>query len=145
MIVLFFVAAEHIFKGSFNILYVIAYGLGYAAGTYLGLLLEGRLALGHVTARVLTSGDARPLLEHLRSRSYEITTIPAVGPQGRVRVLYSVIKRRGMQEFEAAVRQHAPSAFVSFEDVRAVSRWQSVVPQAIPTSQPAQVVDPREA
>src|SRR5579859_412984 len=49
--------------------YALAYGLGFATGTYLGMLIEQRLAFGKQLALFVTS-KGRELAEVLRAADY---------------------------------------------------------------------------
>ena len=99
----------------------IAYAAGFAAGTYVGMLVEARIALGLVTVRVITDSDASALLERLRDSRFGVTDFAARGLQGRVRFILTVLPRRDLPRLLAIVRRHHPQAFVSVSDVRAAS------------------------
>lgn len=99
----------------------IAYAGGFAAGTWAGMLIEARIALGLVTARVITDSDASDLLERLRDARFGVTDFAARGLQGRVRFILTVLPRRDLPRLLAIVRRHHPHAFVSVSDVRAAS------------------------
>lgn len=99
----------------------IAYAAGFAAGTYAGMLIEARIALGLVSVRMITDSDATELVERLREAPFGVTDFAARGLQGRVRLLLSVLPRRDLPRLLAIVRRHHPQAFVSVSDVRAAS------------------------
>jgi uncharacterized protein YebE (UPF0316 family) len=48
-------------------LYYVAYAAGFAAGNYVGLTIERRLAMGHVMLQVVTQRDADLMVSALRS------------------------------------------------------------------------------
>ncbi len=96
----------------------LAYAGGYATGTWLGLLLEARLALGVVAVQIISGNDVGNLAERLAGDRFGITTVAARGLTGRVRLLYSVIRRRELAHLLETVRTLEPEAFVSVSDVR---------------------------
>jgi uncharacterized protein YebE (UPF0316 family) len=99
----------------------IAYASGYAAGNYVGILIEEKMALGHVMVRVIARQDATPLIDHLRSHSFGVTSIAAHGVTGEVRLVFSVVQRQDLAKALDLIRQFNPRAFVSVEDVRSVA------------------------
>jgi uncharacterized protein YebE (UPF0316 family) len=105
----------------------IAYAAGFAAGTYAGMFVEGKIALGLVSVRVITDDDASELLERLRDARFGVTDFAARGLQGRVRFILTILPRRDLPRLEEIVRRHHPQAFVSVSDVRAASEGFGVV------------------
>ena len=94
---------------------------GYATGTWVGLKLEERLALGLIAVRVITESDASELMESLRTAAFGVTVFEARGLQGRVRFILSVIRRSDLERYLAIVREKNPKAFVSVSDVRSAN------------------------
>lgn len=100
---------------------LIAYAAGFAAGTYVGIFVEGKLAVGLVSLRVITQDDATALIERLADERFGVTSVGARGLTGRVRLIFSVVRRRDLGRALELVRQAHPRAFVSVSDVRAAS------------------------
>jgi uncharacterized protein YebE (UPF0316 family) len=99
----------------------VAYAGGFAAGTWLGIALEGRLALGLLSVRVITADDATDLIQHLRAEKFGVTDFAARGISGNVRLIFTVIQRKELARVMEIVRSIHPKAFVSISDVRSVS------------------------
>lgn len=99
----------------------VAYALGFAAGTRMGIFLESRLALGLVAVRVITPDDASDLIGRLRDERFGVTDFAARGVRGNVRLILSVIQRKHLDRVVEIVRSSHPKAFVSISDVRSVS------------------------
>ncbi len=99
----------------------LAWAGGYATGTWVGLLIEERLALGLLALRIITEEDASRLIERLGAEDFGVTTFAARGLRGNVRLLFSVIPRRDLERFLDEVRVDHPKAFVSISDVRTAS------------------------
>ena len=99
----------------------IAYAGGFASGTYLGMLIEQRLAMGLLVVRVITQQDATPLIEAMHRRNFGVTSIPAQGRMGQVHLVFSVVNRSDLDEVLAIIRSFNPNAFYSVEDVRFAS------------------------
>lgn len=95
-----------------------AYAGGFAAGTWVGLALEVKLALGLVAVRIITRQDASALTERLQAAEYGVTSFAARGIKGRVRLLLTVVPRRDLHRVQKVIAELSPNAFVSIEDVR---------------------------
>jgi len=94
---------------------------GFATGTYVGMALESKLALGLVALRVIATSDASELVEALREADMGVTSVAARGIQGRVRLLFTVIRRKDLPRAMDLIREVEPRAFVSVSDVRSAS------------------------
>ena len=99
----------------------VAYAGGFSAGTWVGMWLEERLALGLLSVRIITTEDASDLLARLRSDHFGVTDFAARGVSGNVRLIFSVIQRKDLERIREIVRSTHPKAFISVSDVRSVS------------------------
>jgi uncharacterized protein YebE (UPF0316 family) len=99
----------------------VAYAGGFACGTWIGLYLESKIALGLVAVRVITDGDAVDVVERLREERFAVTDFAARGIRGNVRLLFLVIHRKDLSHLLDLVRELQPKAFISTSDVRSVS------------------------
>jgi uncharacterized protein YebE (UPF0316 family) len=102
--------------------YYVAYAGGFASGTWVGMWIESKLAIGVVSLRVVTQVDASELVRELRSRDYGVTSIDAEGATGPVKVLYMLITRHSLSEVINLVKKFNPHAFYSVEDTRFVKQ-----------------------
>jgi len=100
--------------------YYIAYAGGFALGTWIGMWIESKLALGIVSLRVVTQMGAEELLVELRRQGYGVTAITADGARGPVKVLYTLLTRQTLDEVIKIVKNYNPHAFYFVEDVRYV-------------------------
>lgn len=99
----------------------VAYAGGFSAGTWMGIWLEERLALGLLSVRIITAEDASDLLARLRSDRFGVTDFAARGVSGNVRLIFSVIQRKDLERMREIIRSTHPKAFISIADVRSVS------------------------
>lgn len=99
-------------------IHLFAYAGGFAGGTWLGVTLESKIALGLVAVRVITQHDATDLIEALSDARFGVTSVAARGVQGRVRLVFSIVPRKESQRVLDIVRSVHPDAFVSVTDVR---------------------------
>jgi uncharacterized protein YebE (UPF0316 family) len=100
---------------------VLAYAAGFACGNGLGILIEERLAVGHVLVRIVTRSKAPDLLKHLGARGYGVTSVDGTGNTGRVRIIFTITRRRNLRSLQKSLQAVQPDAFISVADVRNVT------------------------
>jgi uncharacterized protein YebE (UPF0316 family) len=96
----------------------VAYAFGFGVGNYVGLLLEERLAVGNLIIRTITRGDAADLTGALWDAGFGVTGVDARGETGPVKVIFTVVKRRNLQQVIDIIKQSSPDAVYTIEDVR---------------------------
>src|SRR5208283_5010372 len=77
--------------------YAVAYGLGFAAGTYLGMVIEQRLAFGKQLVFLLTPQGPK-LAEVLRAGDYNVAEVKGHTRDGDLTILCVEIPRREAQK-----------------------------------------------
>ncbi|TDQ17402.1 uncharacterized protein YebE (UPF0316 family) [Algoriphagus boseongensis] len=114
-------AIGQIFQNVNNPLSYLAYAGGFATGTYVGMTLDEKLALGRVLVRVITPKAPEVLLEFMKEKNYRFTSVGAEGRYGKVNLLFTVMKRDQLQEFITKVKEVEEKAFYTIESVKRVS------------------------
>jgi uncharacterized protein YebE (UPF0316 family) len=115
------VIVSQIIKNVSNLVGYLAYAAGFAAGNYIGLWIESRLALGTMMVRVIVSHDPEALIEVLKEAGYGITAFAAEGASGQVKVIYTVVNRKELGDVLKLIQETHPHAFYTVEEVRQVS------------------------
>jgi len=110
------VAIQHL-ESPFHLL---GYAGGFAAGNWVGLWLEGKLALGLAAMQVFTPSHGREVAETLREIGHGVTQFTGKGKNGPVDVVYSVVKRRSAREAMSAVRELDEDAFITLGEISAI-------------------------
>ena len=110
-----------------NILNVIGYATGFATGNLVGMLIEQRLAIGHILVTIISSNRGVSIAEKLRSSGYAVTEIAGHGKNGTVFELHASVLRKDVPNVETIALEADPQAFITAEDVRPVRRgfWRS--------------------
>ncbi len=108
--------------GSKGLLNILGYAAGFATGNVIGMLIEGRLAVGFMQMTIISSSRGAAIAQALRKSGYAVTEIPAHGKDGKVAVLHCSARRREVDDIDTIVLEADPSAFVTAEDVRPVRR-----------------------
>ena len=124
---IFVVAISSVLSELDNILNVIGYATGFATGNLIGMLIENRLAIGHVLVTVISSNRGTLIAERLRTSGYAVTEIAGRGKNGTVFELHASVLRKDVSQVETIVLESDPQAFVTAEDVRPVRHgfWRS--------------------
>jgi len=105
-----------------NPLCYIAFAGGFAMGTYVGLFVEKRLAIGMQVLRIIINQDAQPFIEMLQKANFGVTVIDGHGSKGPVKIILTIIKRKDFDFIRELIKQTNPQAFYSIEDVRVASQ-----------------------
>jgi uncharacterized protein YebE (UPF0316 family) len=121
-VLIWLLAIGQIMRNLTNVLCYISYASGFATGTYVGLWIEEKLAVGLLMVRIVTHRDATPLIEHLQLEDFGVTHVAARGISGKVRIVFTIIKRSDLPRVVDIIRRFNPNAFYSTEDVRSVSK-----------------------
>lgn len=119
-VIIWLVAVGQIFKQLDNALYYIAYGAGFAAGNFVGIILEEKISLGTVVVRIIPKLDTSDLIEYLKSHNYGLTIMDAEGSRGKVKVILSIIPRKQLREYVSIINKFNPNAFYTIEEVKSV-------------------------
>lgn len=121
-ILIWLIAIGQILQHLANPLCYIAYAGGFAAGNYIGIFLTEKMSLGMVVIRIITEKDASPLVEKMRSRQFGVTVVDGRGAQGKVQVIFTVVKHSHIEEVEQMIHQFNPKAFYSIDEIGDVER-----------------------
>ncbi len=119
---IFVVAITAVLTQMDNPLNIVGYATGFATGNVVGMLIESRLAIGHVLVTIISSHRGSYIAEKLRSCSYAVTEIPGRGRDGTVFELHASVLRRDVKNVETVVLEADPQAFITTEDVKPVRR-----------------------
>ena len=114
------VVINEVFKSADSIVCYLAYAGGYAAGNFIGLNIEERLALGSQLIKVFSPKDVTLLQKHLNEAGFGVTVIEGDGSAGKVKILYTVINRKTFAQVEKILKEFDPLIFYVIEDVRLV-------------------------
>jgi uncharacterized protein YebE (UPF0316 family) len=121
-VLVWLLAVTRIFENLDNWVCYISYAFGFAVGSYVGIRIEEKLALGVQLIRIITRKDASELIKVLRKEGFAVTAIKAEGSTGEVGVIYSVVNRKSIDYYVKRIEEYNPKAFYTIEDIRFVSQ-----------------------
>jgi uncharacterized protein YebE (UPF0316 family) len=74
-VIIWLLAIRVIMQNLNNTVCYIAYGAGFGLGTYIGMYIEKKMAMGRGILRIITRKDAAPLISCLRENSFGVTSV----------------------------------------------------------------------
>ena len=117
-VLIWLVAMRQVFSHLDNVACFIAWAAGFSAGTYLGMYIDERLAIGTQIIRIITAEDIMPLTDALKKRNQGITIVDGHGAVGPVKLIFTIVKRTNKAQVIELIHVHTPNAFYSIEDVK---------------------------
>ena len=105
-----------------NLWNLLAYCVGFAAGTWVGMILEKRLALGYVLVRIVSLQKGRRIALALREKGYGVTEMWGEGRAGRVGIVDVVAKRKDVPLITSVGCEVDGNAFITVQEPREVYR-----------------------
>lgn len=119
-VLIWLIAISQIINNLTNPVLYIAYASGFAMGNYIGITIEGKMAIGTVVIRIITQKDASQLIEVLKAEGYGVTHTDAQGALGPVKIIFTIVKRKDISPILEIIRRFNPLAFYTIEDIRSV-------------------------
>ena len=97
---------------------VLVYALGFAAGNYLGIFLEERMALGYAGVEIIVQSESDGLVQYLRENGFGVTVSEGWGMDGPKDILTMIVPRRQMTKLMTLVNDHDSKSFTIVMDAR---------------------------
>ena len=120
-ILIWLFAIGQIMSNLTSVVNYVAYAGGFAVGTFIGITIEQRIAMGYLVVRIITQREGNELEEQFRETDFIVTSVDAEGGRGPVKILYTVIRRKMLPDIVKTIRKYNPKAFYTVEDLRFVS------------------------
>ena len=114
-------------------IYALAYGMGFALGTYLGITIEQKLAFGTQMASLFTRKGAE-LARTLLLAGYRLAKVEGQARDGDVTILYVEVARKRARKLIKDATVVDETCFCVLNDIRVVGfatrqTKQNVIPQ----------------
>lgn len=120
-VIIWLLAIGQVMNNLTNVVSYVAYGAGFATGTYIGMYIEEKISLGLTSVRIITKEDPQELMQYLRSHNYGVTSVDGEGTTGRVKMVFTIIRRQDLAHVVGIIQQFHPNAFYSVEEVKSVT------------------------
>jgi uncharacterized protein YebE (UPF0316 family) len=105
-----------------NIVLILAYSVGFAAGGWVGMIIEERLALGFVHISVVSSKRGAKIAQSLRKHGHAVTEVQAQGKDGTVALLEISVQRKHMNMVREIICRNDDKAFITTRDIQPLHR-----------------------
>ena len=101
---------------------LLAYALGFACGNYVGITIEEKIALGNLSAQVITSGNNKEeLLNELRDKGFGVTVLQGYGKEGTRDIFNITLNRKDLVKLRQILNQHDEDAFITVSSTKPIS------------------------
>ena len=117
-VIIWLIAVSQVLGHLNNVISYIAYGAGFAAGNYVGISIENRLAMGMQAVQIITEENLKALSMLLRQEGFGVTNLAAKGQKGQMDFIYVVTPRKRSDEVLSIVKEFDANAFISVMDLR---------------------------
>ena len=100
----------------------LAYGLGFGAGTILGIIIEEKIAPGDLWVTIISKEKYGPIADKLREMGFGVTESFGRGLEGFIDILTTVIRRRDFPLMLHTIQTIDENAFVTSDHTHTVYR-----------------------
>lgn len=112
------IVISQIFRNTNDIIAYLAYAGGYAAGNYVGIHVENKIAFGFQLFRIYTKRNGTELTKILNSHGIGSTYIKGEGAISEVSVIETVVSRKLEKKVIRIINHFDADAFYLIEDIR---------------------------
>ena len=121
-ILIWVVIISQVFSRANDIVTYLSYAAGYAAGNYVGILIEKRIAFGVILCRVYTNKSGSKLLKLFTLNGFGATMTHGTGSVNEVDIIETILERKHLKRVSNIVLEFDKDAFYVIEDIRTRSR-----------------------
>lgn len=104
-------------------LHLVGYAGGFSTGTWVGMWLEERLALGTATVQAFCTARETGVAGALRAAGIGATQSLGEGLDGPVQIVSTVVHRKAIPRVIATIEAVDPDAFIAVYDARVRRGW----------------------
>ena len=119
---IFLWAISSVINDTGNLPIFFAYGLGFAAGTIVGISVEEWLAPGNLSVTVISLKKYKEIADELRVKGFGVTEMLGKGRDGMIEIVHSIILRKDFRSLLRTVQKIDPEAFVTSDKANFVRR-----------------------
>lgn len=114
------VVVSQITRRADSLIAYLGYAAGFAAGNYVGMWIESRLAMGTLVVRAILPQGGVQIAAMLHAEGYGVTIVDGQGSNGPVQLIYTVVQRKYLTEVIDLIHRASPKAFLTVEEARSV-------------------------
>jgi len=115
----FITAVASVVRGPLDPFRIVGYGLGFAAGTFIGMTIDRRLGLGNAIVRVITAKH-HELVARVTGSGFGATLLEGTGGLGTpVGLVFTIARRNRVAELLGLIRATDAGAIATVQEIRA--------------------------
>lgn len=120
-VIIYITALGKVVSGLSDYRNLIVYAFGYACGNFVGSFIEEKLAIGKITAQIVSRHyDGRLLAENLRNQGFGVTLVEGEGRDGKRHILNVMLNRKNIKKLYGILDQLEERPFVTVFDIRSI-------------------------
>jgi len=97
-VLIWLIAMRQVFSHLNNLACFFAWASGFAMGTYCGMLIEEKLALGTQIIRIITDKDPSEMIASFKKMQQGITIVDGEGAQGPIKLIFTIVNRSNKKQ-----------------------------------------------
>ena len=121
-VLIWIIVISQIMQHANSLICYVAYAAGFAMGSFCGMMIEERLAMGVCVVRVITPKNGEELVTRLNKSGFGATLMAGKGKVGAVSIIYTIVSRKAIGSVERLLSEFDPNIFYVVEDVRVAKR-----------------------
>src|SRR4051812_47624993 len=99
-VLIWLISIRQIMKYLDNPMCYLGFAGGYSMGTYIGLMVDRKLALGKQVIRIITEKNIQSLTKAFHDSNIGVTIIDGHGAKGPVKIFFTIVKRTDLEMVE---------------------------------------------
>lgn len=118
-VIIYILALRKVVSGLDNFGNLMAYALGFATGNFVGSIIEEKMALGTISARIILNNCNGGVANDLREMGFGVTEVEGMGKNGPKCILDIVLHRKYLPKLFDYMEKKDADAFVTVSDAKA--------------------------
>ncbi|ABR47174.1 conserved hypothetical protein [Alkaliphilus metalliredigens QYMF] len=118
--IIYILAIGKVLEALDNPVNILVYATGFAAGNYVGIYIEERMALGNIIAQVMCDHNVMQLVDLLRDAGFGVTVVEGYGRTGIRHLLNVSLQRKNLSKLYNVLDTHDHKAFITVTDARSI-------------------------
>ncbi len=100
---------------------VVAYAGGFAAGNFVGSIIDEKMALGYLSLQIFPAAGCLPeFINKFREAGFGVTCIKGQGRSGERTILFVLLKRKDLNRAIDLLNEIDPETFYNISDARQI-------------------------
>jgi len=117
-ILVWLMAISQIMQNLTNVFNYFAYAGGFALGTFLGIYLEDKLAMGYTGVILMTNKKPEEIIGKLELSGHDVTVVDMKGGTTSKTMIFLIAPRKKLRGMIKVLREVDPDIFYAIEDVK---------------------------